>query len=63
MLGVSSKLITSCATEMVGRGLAEPAMVTSQGVQRIHGLMPQTVAKKVVAPAATAEPEAQAVAI
>ncbi|UQX86897.1 hypothetical protein M6D93_11330 [Jatrophihabitans telluris] len=41
--GVSTRLVSSCAAEMVGRGLAEPAMVTEHGVSKMHGLMPQHV--------------------
>ncbi|MCW2540549.1 MAG: hypothetical protein JWN95_2274 [Frankiales bacterium] len=45
LFGVSSKIVSSCATEMVGRGLAEPSMIMAQGTQRIHGLLPQAAVK------------------
>lgn len=46
--GVSTALMTSCAQQMVSKGVAEPATVMRHGVKTLHGLMPQ----QVVTPAA-----------
>jgi len=40
-LGVSSQLMTSCASDMVGRGLAQPQMSLMRGVPTLRGLMSQ----------------------
>jgi hypothetical protein len=45
--GATPGLIASCARQMIDKGIAEPAMVTSRGVSTLHGLMPQ--AKSVAA--------------
>jgi Mn-dependent DtxR family transcriptional regulator len=42
-LGVSNQLMSSCAAEMVGRGLAEPQMMMMRGVSTLRGLMPQAL--------------------
>jgi DNA-binding transcriptional regulator GbsR (MarR family) len=38
--GVSNALMSSCAQEMIGRGVATPAYVNERGVQTLHGLLP-----------------------
>lgn len=48
--GVSNAVMMSCAKEMVGRGVANPAYVNDRGVQVLHGLLPSGAVATTVAP-------------
>lgn len=39
--GVTAALVAHSAQRMVEKGVAQPSMVEIQGVQKMHGLLPQ----------------------
>ena len=40
-LGASANLVSSCARQMVDKGLAEPSMIGGPEKRTLHGLLPQ----------------------